>query len=71
MTASESANRVWRKSKASQPNGDCLEVGSDGAAVRVRDSRNRSGAVLSFPQAGWQVFLLEARRGQFDFPEYS
>jgi uncharacterized protein DUF397 len=71
VTASESANRVWRKSTASQPNGDCLEVGLDGSAVRVRDSRNRSGTVLSFKRADWQAFLVEARRGEFDIPWHS
>jgi hypothetical protein len=66
VTTSESANRGWRKSRASQPNGDCLEVGVDGSAVQVRDSRNRSGAVLSFKRVGWQAFLVEARGGGFD-----
>lgn len=71
MSLSESANGVWRKSTASQPNGDCLEVDSDGGAIRVRDSRDRSGAVLSFKRDDWQAFLAKARTRDFDNPQYS
>jgi hypothetical protein len=71
VTTSESADYVWRKSTASQPNGDCLEVGLDGSAIRVRDSQNRSGAVLSFKRADWQAFVVEARTGELDVPRHN
>lgn len=52
---------VWRKSSrsnGSQPN--CVEVARGLLAVAVRDSKNTSGPVLTFPPAGWAGFL----RGQ-------
>ncbi len=58
MTDAEPADVwTWRKSRASQPSGNCVEVGASRTAVRVRDSQDRFGAVLSFSPAGWRAFL--------------
>ena len=69
MTYAASADDVWRKSAASQPNGNCAEVAIGVDEVRMRHSQDRSGAVLSFTHAEWRAFLNGARNGEFDLPE--
>jgi hypothetical protein len=46
---------LWRKSSASET-GNCVEV-SLGRDVRVRDSKNRNGLLLSFSQGSWSDFV--------------
>ena len=69
MTDAESADGVWRKSRASQPGGNCVEVALGDEAVRIRHSQDPSGALLSFTHAEWRAFLMGARNGEFDLPE--
>ena len=58
------ATSMWRKSTASQPGGNCVEVGLDEVTVRIRDSWDQSGTVLSITQAGWRAFLANTREGE-------
>jgi hypothetical protein len=69
VTNAASGDDVWHKSSASQPGGDCLEVALAVDAVRIRDSQDRSGAVLSFTHAEWRAFLDGARDGEFNLPD--
>jgi len=47
----------WRKSSHSAGEGECAEVGQDGAGVLVRDTMDRRGPRLAFSQDAWAAFL--------------
>jgi hypothetical protein len=56
----------WRKSTYSANNG-CVEVAFvDDGEVAVRDSKDRSGAVLLFQSQEWAAFVRGVRAGEFD-----
>lgn len=58
----------WRKSSYSGGNGGaCVEVADlPGGGRVVRDSKDRTGAVLSFTAAEWSAFTAAVRDGEFD-----
>jgi hypothetical protein len=58
----ESPDRTphWRKSSVSY-NDDCVECSHEPATVRVRDSKNSAGPLLSLPRDGWTAFLTSVR----------
>lgn len=51
----------WRKSSYSFSNGNCAEVGQDGAVIGVRDSQDPGGPVLTFGAAAWEAFAARVR----------
>ncbi|MDW5329417.1 DUF397 domain-containing protein [Plantactinospora sp. KLBMP9567] len=54
----------WRTSSYSGANGNCVEVADNlGAVVAVRDSKDRSGPVLTFRPAAWTAFTASLRNG--------
>lgn len=55
---------TWRKSTRSNGSGDCVEV-ADNLAGRVglRDSKDPTGAVLTFDAEAWSLFVRSLRHG--------
>lgn len=53
--------RNWFKSTRSKQQGDCVEVGSDGNVVGVRDSKRADGDVLHFDRSQWGSFVHTLR----------
>ncbi|MGH3251799.1 MAG: DUF397 domain-containing protein [Trebonia sp.] len=52
----------WRKSTYSTANGgQCVEVGHVSAGVVVRDTADRTGAVLAVSAGAWRGLLAEIR----------
>jgi hypothetical protein len=61
-----SIDETWRTSSRSGQNGACVEVRQVDHTVQVRDSKDRSGPVLSFSAETWQSFVQAVHTGQFD-----
>ena len=55
---------VWRKSSYSGSNGGaCVEVGTAGLAVAVRDSKDPDGPLLAFAADIWKAFAEQVKTG--------
>ena len=53
---------TWRKSSRSGDNGGtCVEVGTAGPAVAVRDSKYPDGPLLAFTADTWQAFTDQVK----------
>jgi hypothetical protein len=56
----------WRTATASA-GGNCVEVALlPTGGVAVRDSKNRTGAVLEYSRAEWAAFVDGMAKGEFD-----
>lgn len=60
------ADLEWRKSSRSNASDDgaCVEIAFASEAVGVRDSKNTSGPVLTFPTVTWDAFRADLRTNQ-------
>ncbi|MFI6763298.1 DUF397 domain-containing protein [Micromonospora sp. NPDC050417] len=57
---------VWRKSTRSGSSGDCVEMADElPNAVRVRDSKDPVGPILTFDRSSWRYFVAGVRGGNF------
>jgi hypothetical protein len=55
------------KSTYSSTNGSCVEVAPCACGdVRVRDSKDPNGPMLTFTPAEWTAFTRGAKAGEFD-----
>ena len=53
---------AWRKSSYSGSNGGaCVEIGTAGPAVAVRDSKYPDGPLLAFAAQTWQAFTDQVK----------
>lgn len=47
----------WRKSSRSGSAGDCVEVAFVPGTAAVRDTKNRTGGTLTFPESSWHELV--------------
>jgi hypothetical protein len=65
--ATRLAGLAWRKSRQSNPSGNCVELAElPHGRVAIRNSRHPAGPVLVYTRAEFAAFLRGAKDGEFD-----
>ena len=67
MPATDLQSAIWRKSRRSNSQGNCVELARlpDGL-IAARNSRDPGGPALIYTQAEIDAFITGARDGDFD-----
>jgi Domain of unknown function (DUF397) len=68
VTADDVGRASWRKSKLSNLNGCCVEIGRiPPDHVGIRDTKDDgAGPILVFTIPEWRAFMTAAKSGEFD-----
>ena len=67
LQASELPDAAWRKSRRSNPSGNCVQLARlPGGRVAVRNSRHPAGPVLICTRDEIAAFVRDAKNGHFD-----
>ncbi|MGW0482615.1 DUF397 domain-containing protein [Nonomuraea sp. NPDC003214] len=68
LTPTDLSGAEWKKSSRSGNNGgNCVEVATNlPGVIAVRDSKDRSGPVLTFTPSEWSAFIGGVKDGEFD-----
>ncbi len=67
VPASRLRGIVWRKSRYSNPSGNCVELGElPQGWVAVRNSRDPAGPALVYTRAELAAFIHGVKTGDFD-----
>ncbi len=63
----EELKTVWKKSRFSNPSGNCVELASvPGAGIAFRNSRDPQGPALIYTRDEVSAFIEGAKHGEFD-----
>ncbi|WP_326563479.1 DUF397 domain-containing protein [Micromonospora peucetia] len=63
MEEVSTARVTWRKSTRSNGSGNCVEMADNlGGKVRLRDSKDPSGPILTFDPSAWSLFIERVKR---------
>jgi hypothetical protein len=69
MSASGIQGVTWKKSRRSNPSGNCVEIAElPEGAIAVRDSRQQSGPALIYSRIEIGLLISRARAGGLDRP---
>lgn len=67
VPATDLGSVVWRKSKRSNSQGNCVEVAElPTGGIAMRNSRFPDGQALIYTRAELRAFVLGAKDGEFD-----
>jgi Domain of unknown function (DUF397) len=56
---------TWTKSTYSGANGGCVEWATLGSEIGVRDSKDKTGPILTFSRTAWQTFVDATSHGDY------
>jgi hypothetical protein len=64
MTRPDPTRLLWKKSTLSGSTANCVEIAQAASSVLVRDSKDPSGAILSFSASSWGSFIRGIRSAE-------
>ena len=69
MTAFELDVAIWRKSRHSLGNGNCVQVAASSGTMLVRDSADSTSPVVSYSAEAWRAFVAATKMAKLRAPQ--